>query len=273
MIQSSFGMSLVEISNEDQQCKLISDRTLVKKINKISSLKKRFSKSMVIKRKRAEDSLFDIDAQVLSSLETVTINNSGTEGIFSGFSTGVNTVGRLFLLRNINLDLKVSLKKSFLSLESDEDTAQSPLISDFGLGVSYSIKQKRLKKLSFNVGAKYRTISYYFTNDSTNAISEFNISGFSLDADVFFPLSKKFTIVSKVGFLLFPTTTFESSFLGSLESSSRYELFIGGVVKGVMSYDLFGGVNIESTNINFSGQNTKMEVSNIGAIAGVKFYL
>ena len=83
--------------------------------------------------------------------------------------------------------------------------------------------------------------------------------------------SKNITGVLGVGFSIYNTEEFESNYLGAVESSNRYRFKIGAWIDNVYKFKIYTGLNVDSININFNGEDKDIQLTELGILTSLFF--
>ena len=262
VLQSDFGMSLVELNKSEPSCEGVKRGTFVKK----ERFSDNFKKISVSKFKK--NRIFTLVPSIGISSTSLTLNNSG-KIILSGFSSTVETKITARLAKNYFLLSDIKLGISSMSVEEGSASDQAPLSSNLVFGGRYQLSN--IKKTKINFDLALNLFDLYLTNDSTSSISKFGHTSLFASSDIFHRFSRNITGVLGVGFSLYNTQEFESNYLGTVESSNRYRFKIGAWIENVYKFKIYTGLNVDSININFTGEDKDIQLTDLGFLTSLFF--
>ena len=262
VLQSDFGMSLVELNQSDPGCTQVSRGVFVKK----ERFSDNFQKVSPFSRKK--DKIFSLIPGVGISSTSLTITNSG-KTVLSGISPSVETKVSARITKNYFLLSDLKLGVSSLSASEGSASDQTPVSSDFSFGGRYQVSNIKQTKINFDMTV--RLFDFLLSNDSTSSLSKFSHTSLFVSSDMLHQFNKNVTGVLGVGFSIYNSQEFESNYLGSIESGNRYRFRIGAWIENVYKFKIYTGLNVDSININFSGENKDIQLTDLGLMSSLFF--
>lgn len=201
-------------------------------------------------------------------------NSGGTLKKLGGFTGGIGLSGEIWATRNYWLSMNID--KHFGSYSQKEGTFQndsnSLSYSAFKLKAGY-----KYLPLGFFYGPQvdgyvgYASYSYGFDTQSSDEITAVKFKGLMLGARGSMPLIKDVRIYMLLDFIFKPGYSEEITIMGEADSTSNFNLELGGNYKYSPNMYFDGSIGYISSRAKFASPDREVSLKNTNFKLGAKF--